>query len=115
MALLKYTITFLASTVTATHALRYLGCYLDSNDLDNIGQSPFQSVGLCKMNCIRRGDTIMGVRNGTECWCGFNYPSWQHELGSGACNLPCGGYPRDICGFPIFMALNQSTDHSIAW
>ncbi|BCS20509.1 WSC domain-containing protein [Aspergillus puulaauensis] len=96
--LLKYTIALLASTAAATHTLRYLGCYLDSSDLDNIGQSPFQSVGLCKMNCMRRGDTIMGVRNGTECWCGLNYPNWQDELDPRACNLPCGGYPLDICG-----------------
>lgn len=114
MPLLKYTITFLASTVTATNALRYLGCY-DSNELDNIGQSPFQSVGLCRMNCMRRGDTIMGLRNGTECWCGLDYPSWQDELDPRACNLPCGGYPHDTCEFPLFMALTKITDHSIAW
>ncbi|KAL4869024.1 hypothetical protein BDV12DRAFT_168483 [Aspergillus spectabilis] len=50
------------------------------------------------MQCTRRGDTIMGVRNGTECWCGSTYPHKEHELDPRACNLPCSGYPFDICG-----------------
>ncbi|KAL4970674.1 uncharacterized protein BDV14DRAFT_161682 [Aspergillus stella-maris] len=51
------------------------------------------------MRCERRGDTIMGLRNGTECWCGNEYPSWEDGLDEQACHLRCPGYARDICEF----------------
>ncbi|KAL4791038.1 WSC domain-containing protein [Aspergillus venezuelensis] len=92
-----YILPFLTPTIART-TLNYLGCYADLLDFENIGTSPFLAVGLCKMRCERRGDTIMGLRNGTECWCGNEYPSWEDGLDEEACHLRCPGYARDICG-----------------
>ncbi|KAL4940840.1 WSC domain-containing protein [Aspergillus oleicola] len=94
---LKRVIALLAIPTTA-RSLNYLGCFADSLDLDIIGTSPFLAVGFCKMRCENRGDTIMALRNQTECWCGNAYPSWEDELDDEACHLRCPGYPQDICG-----------------
>ncbi|KAL4882532.1 WSC domain-containing protein [Aspergillus karnatakaensis] len=93
------TSSLLLLTATAS-SLQYLGCFLDAFDSDllNLGGYIYQSVGYCKMQCTRRGGTIMGVRNGTECWCGSTYPHYEDELDPRACNMPCSGYPMDTCG-----------------
>ncbi|KAL2799055.1 WSC domain-containing protein [Aspergillus keveii] len=96
----KHLITFyhLVVCTTAARSIHYLGCYLDSPGLMNLGPYIYQSVGHCSMSCNQRGRSIMGLRNGTECWCGFSYPSPEHALDPRACHLPCSGYPIDTCG-----------------
>ncbi|KAL4932584.1 uncharacterized protein BDV17DRAFT_253099 [Aspergillus undulatus] len=78
----KHILPLLLTMPTTARNFHYLGCFGDMYDLENIGSSPFMAVGLCKIQCEGRGDTIMGLSNRTDCYCGNSYPTWEDELDS---------------------------------
>ncbi|KAL3471918.1 WSC domain-containing protein [Aspergillus californicus] len=88
----------LATSTQAARPLRYLGCFSDDAGFLNLGSSAYQSVGLCLSGCTSRGSPVIALRNGTECWCGSDYPDWQENTSPLMCNMPCPGYALDTCG-----------------
>ncbi|KAG5948124.1 hypothetical protein E4U59_003478 [Claviceps monticola] len=55
----------------------------------------FQSVGACTATCGNQ--YAYAVLQSSMCWCSNVSPDTAVQR-SGACHLPCPGYPADICG-----------------
>ncbi|KAK3984069.1 hypothetical protein QBC44DRAFT_28145 [Cladorrhinum sp. PSN332] len=57
--------------------------------------SDFQSDGRCDQNCTSYAFAIVREKS---CWCSNLIPNEADQKPIGECNVPCPGYPSDLCG-----------------
>ncbi|KAG0685061.1 hypothetical protein C6P40_004933, partial [Pichia californica] len=55
----------------------------------------YQSSGYCEGKC--QGNYVIALTGGDQCYCGSNLDQ-SAQVDSSNCELPCSGYPSDICG-----------------
>jgi len=41
---------------------------------------------------------VLGLGNGTDCWCGDKLPPKNSKVADTQCNTPCSGYGQNFCG-----------------
>ncbi|KAK7740425.1 hypothetical protein SLS62_011106 [Diatrype stigma] len=104
-------LVLLAALVPAAESrYRYLGCYAGPPpaDFERSVRSRFQALGLCERQCaVGNGEgwraqpqrVVAGLINATDCFCGSTVPPWAQLVEESLCDLPCPGYPRNMCEF----------------
>jgi len=89
------------STPTYTGALAAMtakGCFSDPTPLVDHGLYIYQTTGNCQPICVGFDMPVMGLVNGTSCWCGSEIPSKDSQVSDNECSTPCSGYDKDTCG-----------------
>ncbi|KAK9374994.1 uncharacterized protein V1513DRAFT_57229 [Lipomyces chichibuensis] len=88
----------LLARVSAVDAanLTPVGCYSSSGSLVFNETFNYQTQSYCQGLCTPMGDSVLGLTNGGDCWCGNAIPSGKVD--SSYCNVPCNGYGLDDCG-----------------
>lgn len=61
----------------------------------SIVTSDFQSDGRCNQNCTSYAFAIVREKS---CWCSNLIPNPDDQKPIADCNIPCPGYPSDLCG-----------------
>ncbi|KAF2459359.1 hypothetical protein BDY21DRAFT_282204 [Lineolata rhizophorae] len=79
-------------------SLTYKGCYSDSEPLVDHGEYIFQTSGNCQPVCVGLGKAVMGLVNGTNCFCGDLLPAEDSEVDEDNCDTPCAGFDQESCG-----------------
>lgn len=62
------------------------------------GPYTFQSKGNCQPICVLLQQPVMGLVNGTDCWCGPMAPPIETKVDTSQCNTPCAGINTEYCG-----------------
>jgi len=83
----------------------YEGCFTISDALTDQGSYTFQTLGWCQPWCVRQNKSILGLSNGTNCWCGDAMPPSSQKVDDANCNTNCVGYPQQTCGGPKAFAV----------
>jgi cell wall integrity and stress response component len=108
----------LLSTPTATPTgLRPIvasGCYSTSVPMVYHGPFIYQSYGNCQQICYGFGNNVMGLGNGTDCWCGDELPPLSAKVDNSSCNTPCAGYGDDTCSSALNLANEELTKRQAA-
>ncbi|KAK9331144.1 hypothetical protein V1520DRAFT_390766 [Lipomyces starkeyi] len=88
----------LLARVSAVDAaiLTAVGCYSSSGSLVFNDTYKYQTQNWCQGLCAPMGDSVLGLTNGGDCWCGNAIPSGKVD--SSYCNVGCNGYGLDDCG-----------------
>lgn len=84
--------------VAGLRALEELGCYSTAEPMIDHGPWTFQSKGNCQPICWLLQMPIMGLVNGTNCWCGALIPPEETKVDDALCNTPCAGIDTEMCG-----------------
>jgi len=87
-----------ATTTPAMNALTAVGCYSTPEPLADHGAYTFQSKGNCQPICYELQMPVMGLVNGTNCWCGPLMPPTNSLVDNSSCSTPCGGIDTEMCG-----------------
>ncbi|KZV88699.1 WSC-domain-containing protein [Exidia glandulosa HHB12029] len=90
-----------ATLVPATGGFNELGCFEESaaGTLSYLYEdNPKMNVKLCVDICDSSGFLYAGLEGGTQCHCGNIIKSGGLPAQIGACNVPCGGNKRQLCG-----------------
>ena len=97
-------IVYFFTTVLVTLARAqntYQGCYAVDKTLIQNDTSIYQSTGRCSGEiCAPMKFAVFGLTSGSQCWCGNAVPS--NQVTSDHCDLPCPGYPTDICNPSLY-------------
>lgn len=91
-----------SSTPTYTgslHSMTDKGCFSSSEPLEDQGSYTFQTSGNCQPICVGLDFAVMGLVNGSNCFCGNKLPAKDSQVDDDKCNTPCNGYPQDNCRF----------------
>jgi cell wall integrity and stress response component len=83
---------------TGLRALTALGCYSTPEPMIDHGPWTFQSKGNCQPICWLLEMPVMGLVNGTNCWCGALVPPEETKVDDNLCNTPCAGIDSEMCG-----------------
>lgn len=86
------------ATVTGLRELTSLGCFATAAPMIDHGPYDFQSKGNCQPICWLLQQPIMGIVNGTNCWCGSLIPPEELKVDDAKCNTPCAGIDTEFCG-----------------
>lgn len=87
-----------------TPTYEFMGCYTDAGDpvglngrdlSGHVVNEPTMTVERCTSVCAEKKFAYAGVQYGSWCFCGNNY---GRRGQSKACNMPCGGNAKQICG-----------------
>ncbi|KAK4228815.1 hypothetical protein QBC38DRAFT_135345 [Podospora fimiseda] len=70
--------------------------------------SDFQSDGRCDQNCTSYAFAIVREKS---CWCSNLIPNQADQKPLGECNVPCPGYPTDLCGGIGLWGYMQNNDN----
>ncbi|KLU85498.1 hypothetical protein MAPG_04521 [Magnaporthiopsis poae ATCC 64411] len=78
------------------------GCFSSGLGLKMVNQSvQYNTMGKCgKEICNVLGYKVGASYQGTQCWCGNQYPPASSLVDDKQCNIPCPGYDWDACGGP---------------
>jgi cell wall integrity and stress response component len=87
-----------ATTTPAMNALTPVGCYATPEPMVDHGPWTFQSKGNCQPICYELQMPVMGLVNGTNCWCGALIPPEDSLVDNSSCSTPCGGIDTEMCG-----------------
>ena len=79
------------------NALTYVGCFSTAAPMVNHGPWRFQSSGNCQPICYELQQPVMGLVNGTDCYCGPLIPPASTQVDNSSCSTPCIGYPKESC------------------
>jgi len=82
------------------------GCYKSGEPLEDHGSYVFQSPGNCQPICVLLQKPVMGLVDGSNCWCGDLLPALSDKVDNGNCDTPCNGYDKVNCGGPSFWAIS---------
>jgi len=74
------------------------GCYSTGEPLDDHGSWTFQTAGNCQPICIGLKKPVMGLVDGSNCWCGDLLPPLSAKVDNSSCNTPCNGFDKLFCG-----------------
>lgn len=83
------------------NALTFVGCFSTAAPMVDHGPYTFQSKGNCQGVCYGLSMPVMGVVNGTNCWCGNLIPPNITQVKDAECNTPCGGIDTEFCRLPL--------------
>jgi cell wall integrity and stress response component len=102
------------SPTVALKAITYVGCYSDSQPLEDQGSYTFQSPGYCQKVCAALNKPVMATQKGSNCWCGNKLPSTDAKTSESDCNSHCDGFGQDMCRFSHSQVL-QTYLHVYRW
>lgn len=85
------------TTTLPASAMATIGCFATSTPLEDHGWSQWQSPGQCQLICLGLGKDVLGLGDGTNCWCGDSYPPKDSKLSNSSCSTPCIGTKDYIC------------------
>jgi cell wall integrity and stress response component len=86
-----------ATTTPAMNALTKVGCFSTPTPMVDHGPYTFQSSGNCQPICYDLQQPVMGLVNGTNCWCGALLPPKDSQVDNSSCNTPCSGFGQEMC------------------
>lgn len=92
---------FLIPSPTTTKALlapTTIGCFATGLPLEDHGPGLFNTVGSCQQICGGLDKPVLGVVDGTNCWCGDLFPPNNTRVDMSQCDTPCSGFDKDNCG-----------------
>ncbi|QDS71276.1 hypothetical protein FKW77_001024 [Venturia effusa] len=97
-------------------ALSTVGCFSISQPLEDQGQYEFTTDGVCQKVCTGLNKPVLGMVDGTNCWCGDLLPPASSQVDNSSCNTPCAGYDKANCGGNNFwwVELTGTTRNKIA-
>jgi len=72
-------------------------CYDNRGDASSMGINTYQSLSLCKGQCLDDNKAVWGVTKGSTCYCGNTVPS-EGKVDMKECDVSCQGYPQEKCG-----------------
>jgi cell wall integrity and stress response component len=84
-------------------ALTSVGCFSTATPMVDHGPYTFQSKGNCQGVCWGLQMPVMGVVNGTNCWCGSLLPPNITQVGDSDCDTTCGGIDTEFCKFDQYV------------
>jgi cell wall integrity and stress response component len=93
------------SVTLPANAMTNVGCFATGTPLENHGYYKFQSDGNCQLICIMLKKNVLGLSDGTDCWCGDKIPAKEWQLPDGNCSTTCAGNDKSTCtliGWPGF-------------
>ncbi|KAG8805605.1 hypothetical protein FRC17_005437, partial [Serendipita sp. 399] len=67
-------------------------------------QDNAMTIEKCGAICHEKGFDYAGLQWSIECWCGKTFDQSKATL-RGACNMPCGGNPLQMCGGDLTLAV----------
>lgn len=76
----------------------FVGCFSTSQPLSPQGYAKYQSSGHCNDICTGNDRLVLGLSNGTQCWCGNELPRANSQVQRSNCDTPCQGYDLEDCG-----------------
>ncbi|KAF2086316.1 hypothetical protein K490DRAFT_21335, partial [Saccharata proteae CBS 121410] len=74
------------------------GCFSSSEPLEDEGYYTYQTTGNCQPICVGLGFPVMGLVNGSNCYCGDLLPAKSSQVDDDKCDTPCNGYDTQTCG-----------------
>jgi len=78
-------------------ALFKAGCFSSQDPLIYRMQYTFDSSGSCQDVCYGESYNVLGLGNGTDCYCGNSLPAQASKVDDSQCNTPCVGFPNENC------------------
>ena len=84
--------------VPGLRTLTQLGCFDTAEPMEDHGPWTFQSSGNCQPICWLLKMPVMGLVNGTNCYCGSLAPPLENKVDDGECSTPCAGIDTEFCG-----------------
>lgn len=84
-------------------AIVSIGCFKTSTPLDDHGPYKYQSEGNCQRICIGLEKDVMGLSDGTNCWCGDLIPGEDARVRNETCDTTCAGTDEYLCGGPSLL------------
>ncbi|KAF2466768.1 uncharacterized protein BDR25DRAFT_327832 [Lindgomyces ingoldianus] len=84
----------------ALAAMTDIGCFSTAVPLEDHGSWTYQTSGNCQPICVGLKKPVMGLVDGTNCWCGDLIPPKKAQVDNSSCNTPCNGYDKATCGGP---------------
>ncbi|KAI9777717.1 MAG: hypothetical protein M1839_008636 [Geoglossum umbratile] len=105
-------------TGTQLKTLIYAACYSSSDPLQSEGPYTYQSSGYCQKLCVETyNKPVMGLTEGSDCWCGDKLPANSTKVDDSKCNNPCTGFDKEKCGghgyWQVFLTGTQNNIDSI--
>ncbi|KAF2658070.1 hypothetical protein K491DRAFT_713843 [Lophiostoma macrostomum CBS 122681] len=79
-------------------AFTEIGCFSTAVPLEDHGSYQFQSLGNCQLICTMLDKPVLGLVDGTNCWCGDLIPPEDAQVSNSSCDTPCSGIKTDHCG-----------------
>lgn len=80
----------------------YVGCYSSAGGLSKSDSFIYQSYGHCQERCIPKSgenpQAVMGLNQGSDCWCGSALPPESDKVDNEQCDKGCTGFATDKCG-----------------
>ncbi|QIX00369.1 hypothetical protein AMS68_005886 [Peltaster fructicola] len=89
-------LTLAASVNASSPTLK--GCYSSSTGLSYADTYTYQSSGHCVPLCTSKGAAVVGLTNGSDCWCGDELPPVTSQADNSKCSTTCSGYNTEQCG-----------------
>jgi len=85
--------------ISARRTMNPAGCYSSPGALVNKGEHVLQSRGRCMRICEGLNSKVMGLTNGTTCYCGEpgSIPPPDTRVRLTECNRRCVGYASETC------------------
>lgn len=80
-----------------------VGCYSSQGPMEKADTFDFQSIGHCRNLCLGKGKPLLGLTKGSDCYCSDKIPSDGAKTSQDDCDLPCDGYPQNICKYSTRM------------
>ncbi|KAF2121919.1 hypothetical protein BDV96DRAFT_639995 [Lophiotrema nucula] len=84
----------------ALHSMTDIGCFSTGEPLEDHGSYTFQTAGNCQPICVLLQKQVMGLVDGSNCWCGDLIPPKADQVSNSSCNTPCNGFDTAKCGGP---------------
>lgn len=66
--------------------------------MEDHGPYTFQTSGNCQPICLGLNKPVMGLVDGSNCWCGDLLPPKDTKVDNSSCNTPCNGFDKEMCG-----------------
>ncbi|KAL5113941.1 WSC domain [Pleosporales sp. CAS-2024a] len=79
-------------------AMSTIGCFATGTPLENHGPYNFQSPGNCQLVCLQLNKNVLGLSDGTDCWCGDYIPPKSAQAPNSTCSTTCSGDGVSNCG-----------------
>jgi len=99
-----------ATTTPAMNALTKIGCFSTPTPMVDHGPYTFQSSGNCQPICYDLQQPVMGLVNGTNCWCGALLPPKDSQVSNNSCNTPCAGIDTELCMYIVYFQYKTLTE-----
>ncbi|KAF2259947.1 hypothetical protein CC78DRAFT_555787 [Lojkania enalia] len=77
-----------------------VGCFSDPQPLEDHGSYIYQTGGNCQRICLLLQKPVMGLVDGSNCWCGELIPMKKAQVDNSSCDTPCNGFDQNQCGGP---------------